>query len=192
MLSFAKFALLQDVPTLQIIHQVSLEHPGILVGAYDPIDQHATNTSVPTEENKSKEQQSDVRDVKTSTKDTKKKDPPPPLQSFMLLPPNLTPDVKSAKCVFTRANAQENLLNHVIKFCNQTNHNVKELEASAYLDVKVSTDQQAILNPTVLDTITGFIIKDAKGERAKKKLVQRRLNLIDGTINSHCCLLNSN
>ena len=41
---------------------------------------------------------------------------------------------------------------------------MKELEVSTYLDVEVSTDQQALLNPTVLDTITGFIIKGATCE----------------------------
>ena len=84
--------------------QVSLEHPGILVRAHDPIDHHVTNMPALMVENKSEDnrQQSDVRGVKSSTKDSKKKDYPPPLQSFMLLPPNVTSDVESAKWEVTR------------------------------------------------------------------------------------------
>ena len=34
-------------------------------------------------------------------------------------------------------------------------------------------------------------MQDARGAGAWKKLPQRRLNMIDGTISSHCCVLNS-
>ena len=43
-----------------------------------------------------------------------------------------------------------------------------------------------ILNPSPLDTIIGYIMKDAKGEGAWRKLRQKRLNIIDGSINSYC------
>ena len=56
--------------------------------------------------------------------------------------------------------------------------------------MEVTKDQQHLLNPTVLDTITGFILKDSQGESAKKRLNQRRLNMTDATISSHCCTLN--
>ena len=47
------------------------------------------------------------------------------------------------------------------------------------------------MNPSVLDTITGYIIKDSQGEAAKLKLPQRRLNMVDAAISSQCCILNS-
>ena len=59
------------------------------------------------------------------------------------------------------------------------------------MNVECTKEQQRLLNPTVLDTITGFIIKDSQGDGAKRRLPQRRLNLVDANISSHCCVLNS-
>ena len=83
------------------------------------------------------------------------------------------------------------LFQHVVQFRNRTNFEAEKLEVSAYLDIDVTKDQQRLLNPTVLDTVTGFIIKDSQGEGAKKRLPQRRLNMVDGSVSSHCCILNS-
>ena len=48
-----------------------------------------------------------------------------------------------------------------------------------------------MLNPSVLDTVIGFVMNDSQGEEAKKRLPQRRLNFIDGMVSSHCGVLNS-
>ena len=72
-----------------------------------------------------------------------------------------------------------------MRYCNCTNSEVKELKVSTYLDAKVSKDQQDLLNPSILDTITSFIIKKMHSEGAKKRIAQRQLNLLDNTINLH-------
>jgi hypothetical protein len=59
------------------------------------------------------------------------------------------------------------------------------------LDVAVSKDQLSLLNPSVLDTITGYIKEDTKGEGARKCLPAQRLYMIDGNILSWCVVLNS-
>ena len=76
----------------------------------------------------------------------------------------------------------------MISFCNRINFEKDKQEISSYLDVNLTP---YLLNPTMLDTITGFIIKDSQGEGAKKKLPQRHLNMVDEAIFSHCCILNS-
>ena len=83
------------------------------------------------------------------------------------------------------------LFHHIVSFQNREQYRVQELKVSAHLDVQVTAAQQRLLNPSVLDTITGFIIKDSQGEGTKKILPQRHLNMIDGLVSSHCCVLNS-
>ena len=61
---------------------------------------------------------------------------------------------------------------------------------SSYLDVDTTKEQCPILNTTHLDCIVGYIMNDAVGERAVKKLPQRRLNFIDSSISSYCSILN--
>ena len=62
---------------------------------------------------------------------------------------------------------------------------------SSYLDVDISNDQYHLLNPTPLGFIVGYIMEDAIGDRALKRLPRRRLNLIYGSISSYCSILNS-
>ena len=61
---------------------------------------------------------------------------------------------------------------------------------SSYLDVKISDDQDRLVNPTPLDCISGYTIEDVIGDRYLKRLPQRRLNLIDGSISSYCSSIN--
>ena len=62
---------------------------------------------------------------------------------------------------------------------------------SSYLDVETTKDQCRLLNPTPLYCIVGYIMEDAVGKRALKRLPQIRLNFIDGCISSYCSILNS-
>lgn len=64
-------------------------------------------------------------------------------------------------------------------------------EVSSFLDAAVSSVQACLLNPTTLDTITGYIMEDTKGEGARRRLPARRLNMIDACISSWCSVLNS-
>ena len=168
LLSFAKYVPYNEVTKLPIIYQVTLEHPEVIVGGPDPVN---LSSSEPNEAT------------------TPKK--PPPLQSFMLLPQNFVSAATDAKCEKSKKEGRENLFKHIVQFRNRVHHKEKEVTVSSYLNVDVSEDQQALLNPTVLDSITGWIIKDSQGEGARKKMAKRRINLLDGKINSHCCVLNS-
>ena len=62
---------------------------------------------------------------------------------------------------------------------------------SSYIDVETTKDKCRILNPTPLDCIAGYIMDDAVGERSLKRLPQRRLNFIYGSISSCYSILNS-
>ena len=87
--------------------------------------------------------------------------------------------------------AQEKLFAHTVKYRNCTNFDKEKVSVSAYLNVEVCTDQKCLLNPTTLDTVAGFLLKDSQGKGAKKRLPQRRLNFVDGQVSSHCSVLNS-
>ena len=54
--------------------------------------------------------------------------------------------------------------------------------SSSYFDVDSRKDQYCLINQTPLECITGYIIKDDVGDRDLKKLPQKRLNFIDGSI----------
>ena len=64
------------------------------------------------------------------------------------------------------------MFEHIIRFRNREHFKNKEISVSTYLSAEVSADQHNLLNPSVLDTITGFILKDAQGEGAKKRLAK--------------------
>ena len=61
---------------------------------------------------------------------------------------------------------------------------------SYYLDVDTTKDQFRLLKHVPLDCISGYILDDAVGERALKRLPHRRLNFIDGFISSYCSIIN--
>ena len=109
------------------------------------------------------------------------------LHSFMLKPPDLLDNLGSVD----KKSAQYALYNHMIKYRNRCSYQEKEQKVSEYLHCEVTCDQQKLLNPSVLDTIVGYVMQDSQGEGAKKRFPQRRLNFIDGTVSSHCRVLNS-
>ena len=55
----------------------------------------------------------------------------------------------------------------------------------------MTADNLRILYPSPLDTIVGHIMQDTKDEGDWKKLSQRGLIIIDGSINSYSVHLNS-
>ena len=109
----------------------------------------------------------------------------------MLLPPSFLKAIDEAKTNIEKVSTQKKLFAHTVQFQNRTNYDKETLCVSDYLDVEVTSDQQRLLNPTVLDTFAGFILKDFQGQGAKKRLPQRNLNLIDGHVSAHCSVLNS-
>ena len=61
---------------------------------------------------------------------------------------------------------------------------------SSYIDVEIRNYQYRLVNPTPLDCITGYIMEDSICDRSLKRLPQRMLNLIYGSISSYCYILN--
>ena len=165
-LSLTEIIPLGLIPSLRICYQVAKNNPDVIIGPFKGSDE----TGIVTKQKK----------AATCS-----------FESFLLLPPNLLKETKHASTAAGKLSASMKLFQHVVQFRNRTNFEAEKLEVSAYLDIDVTKDQQRLLNPTVLDTVTGFIIKDSQGEGAKKRLPQRRLNMVDGSVSSHCCILNS-
>ena len=113
------------------------------------------------------------------------------LNSYMLLPPSFLTAIKEAKTNIEKVSAREKRFSDTVQFRNRTNYAKQNICISVYLNAEVSKDQRHLLNPTVLDNFSGFILKDRQGKGAKKRLPQRRLNLVEGQISSQCSVLNS-
>ena len=91
------------------------------------------------------------------------------LASFQLKPPGLTGDA---------------LFAHMVAF--RAHHSAQE-RPSTFLEVEMTEEQAAILAPKIQDLSAQFILKDAGGAGATKKMVQRKLNNA-GAITNHCGL----
>ena len=87
--------------------------------------------------------------------------------------------------------AQEKLFKHMCNFWSRAEWRKGRSVISSYLYVDTTKYQCRILNPKTLDYIAGYILEDTVGERDLKRLPQRRLNFIDGSISSYCSILNS-
>eukprot|EP00957_Ditylum_brightwellii_P077923 5922552-Ditylum_brightwellii.AAC.1 len=55
----------------------------------------------------------------------------------------------------------------------------------------MSDEQCKLFNPTVLDTVLGYIMKDLQGGRTRQRLPQWRLNICCSNIQAYSCWLNS-
>ena len=66
--------------------------------------------------------------------------------------------------------AQQKIFKHMCNFAARQEWKSGKREVSVWLDVEVTKDQARLLNPTVLDTITGYILEDSTGKKAKLKL----------------------
>ena len=91
----------------------------------------------------------------------------------------------------TNRKAQEKLFKHMCNFGARAAWKGGVRRVSDALDVAVTAENLRILNPSPLDTIIVYIMQDAKGEGSRKKIPQRRLNIIDRSINSYCVHLKS-
>merc|ERR1740124_368577 len=79
----------------------------------------------------------------------------------------------------------------MVTYRNRRGYKEEKQTVSSFLDCECTCDQQKLLNPSVLDTVIGFVMNDSQGEGIKKRLPQRRFNFIDGMVSSHCGVLNS-
>jgi hypothetical protein len=90
-----------------------------------------------------------------------------------------------------RSEAQKKLFDHMCnKACESEWSNDKGRQPSDYVNVEYSKDQQQMLNPSYKHVLMGFICYDVKGEGAKQKIAKRRINLVEGNVNSYSRCLN--
>ena len=108
------------------------------------------------------------------------------LLSYMLKPSHLVTQVFE-----NNRTAQENIFKHMCCF----GEHIEWMEGtgvfSSYLDFETTKYQCRPLNPTPLDFIAGYIMQYDVGDKALKRLPQRRLYFIDGYIKRYCYILNS-
>ena len=99
------------------------------------------------------------------------------LLSYMLKPTSLLTQVfnKNKK-------AHENIFKHMCNFGAWAEWRNGRRAVSSYLDVEISNDEYRLFNITRLECITGYIMEDDIGDRALKRLHQRSLKIIDGSI----------
>jgi hypothetical protein len=67
----------------------------------------------------------------------------------------------------------------------------EKLKPALYLEVKITKDQQRLLQPSVKDLFMGSIMNDTIGEGSEKKIAKRRVHMFAGNIASYSTLLNS-
>ena len=91
LVGLAEFVPLAVVPKLKICHQVALEHPLVIVG----------NQTSKKEDHLDTRLNLDTTGVNQKDLSSTKKTPPA-LQSFMLLPPQLTTEIKKLQVMLVR------------------------------------------------------------------------------------------
>ena len=106
----------------------------------------------------------------------------------MILPTTFLKIIKEEKTNFEKLSAQDKLFKHTVKFHNRKNNYKTKVSVSAYLNVEITEDQQCLLNPTVIGTVPGFILKDEQG-KGGKNIWHHCLDFVDGQVSAHCRLL---
>ena len=69
-------------------------------------------------------------------------------------------------------------------------HTGGNLIPSSYLHIFISDEQIDLLNPTPRDVQMGAIIDQCSGKKATKKIAKRRIEFIEGNVNSYARILN--
>ena len=106
------------------------------------------------------------------------------LSSYMLKPSHsLTQGFENNKT------AHEKLFKHICNFGSREEWRQGIIVVSSYLGVDITKDQCHLLNPTPLDCIVCYTMEDSVGDRALKRLSQRRMKFIDDSILSYCSII---
>ena len=108
------------------------------------------------------------------------------LLSYMLKPSHLL-----TKGFGGNMTAQEEIFKHMCNFGAQSEWREERIVVSFYLDVDITKYQFRLINPTPLECIAGYIMEYSVGDRALKRLPQRNINFIYGSISSYCSIINS-
>jgi hypothetical protein len=194
-MELTKYCALDDVIKLRACYLTSKIDPSVIVGgdtsAAASVDVAAENSGVAT-----------LLDYFTFM--------PPKLtakfkESIAGLPPRLVDDVEASRRIrgegtlkvdlskepLFRSEAQKKLFDHMCnKACESEWSNDKGRQPSDYVNVEYSKVQQQMLNPSYKHVLMGFICYDVKGEGAKQKIAKRRINLVEGNVNSYSRCLN--
>ena len=101
----AEMVPLKLIPALRICHQVAKTDPGVIVGS---TERRSAN----------KDDENVISEAKEAAN--------VPLQTFMLLPPNLLKDTKEAVTATEKISANLRLYKHVISFRNRNNHELEK------------------------------------------------------------------
>ena len=190
------FLSLDKIPKIKICHMVAKDHPEVIEGrrrlvSVDILDSEeaAEDASIFRYDAAFDEEDGsglvgacvtqEVRDMQKALKSSS-------LSSYMLKPSKLL-----TQGFGENRTSQEKLFKHMCNFVSRSEWRKGRSVISYYLDVETTKYQCRLLNPTPSDCIAGYILEDAVGERALKRLPHRRLNFIDGSISSYCSIINS-
>jgi len=201
LLNLSRFVELKNVPKLCICHEVAKRDPSVIVGARvtteDNDDDDETNSSSQIKNNAGalvpqnsaalvpyNHVSNNTNQSITSTSSSQTT-----LTTFTL---EASHPVEKFDTATDKDSACMEISNHMVILRNRNSYKEEKQEVSSYLACEYTDDQQQLSNPSVLDTVIRFIMLDSQGEGAKRRLPQRRLNFIDGTVSSHCGVLNSN
>ena len=171
---------LSDVPKLRICHQVAQHDPSVIVGPClaiedsdsDDIDTppapvNPITTIVPYNPTTTaivpyNPTTAIVPYMPTTTPSTTATNPQQrTLATFQLKPPSLV----TAITIIEDTNAvRMKLVNHMVTLWHSIGFTEKKQKMSAYLNCEYSRNQQQLLNPSVLDTVVEYVMKDSQGE----------------------------
>jgi hypothetical protein len=87
--------------------------------------------------------------------------------------------------------AKKVMLSHITNFVAQNSREGIALKPSSHLDVIMTEDQQALLNPSRQSLYMGAITEDTVGNRAKKRIAKRRVDMFEGNVAAYSRVLNS-
>jgi hypothetical protein len=103
-------------------------------------------------------------------------------------PTNLLNEYKLKRC---SEHMQNRFFNHITNHVSKANWEHVNIKPSDYLNVEFSRTQQNFLNPTRKDVLLGYITYSVKGDGAVQKIAKRRLDFVDGNVNSYSKVLNN-
>jgi hypothetical protein len=88
-------------------------------------------------------------------------------------------------------NVQKEFFHHITNYVSKKNWKEDRIKVSDYLDVEMTNDQKTLLKPTMKDVLLGFITYDVKGKGAMQKIAKRKIDFIEGNVNSYSKMLNN-
>ena len=188
LIELSKYVPLQKVSYLKACYFASKRDPSVIIGhrtclldENDSDDELSTDGTVISITSNSPCNKSTIVDDSSDVDKVTDKSPPAAtsitsttktaLEIFMLHPPRLLQNIITSNGEAEITTNREALLNHMLSHRNRHNYIAGETkQVSNYLDVEIKDEQKILLNPTILDTLVGYVMKDAQGSGAKLRL----------------------